>query len=140
MWCRITIHQPRILPTTILTGAVIRSSDEEAAALVNELTAIVKNDHFPFSGRVPVPAEALRAAPSQRIQTALRSLKSKPAPPMTLGNAARSVVRLIVWCKDCQHRDLCAITASPASTGEFALRFVDDSPLEEAGFELLVPP
>jgi len=24
MWCRITIHQPRILPTTTLTGAVMR--------------------------------------------------------------------------------------------------------------------
>src|ERR1700738_403902 len=41
---------------------------------------------------------------------------------------------------DSHHRDLCAITASPASTGEFALRFVDDSPLEEDGFEPLVPP
>ena len=40
---------------------------------------------------------------------------------------------------DSHHRDLCAITASPASTGEFALRFVDDSPLEDKGFELPVP-
>jgi ferredoxin len=25
-------------------------------------------------------------------------------PPMTLGNAAKAGVRLIVWCKTCQHR------------------------------------
>jgi hypothetical protein len=25
-------------------------------------------------------------------------------PPMTLGNAAAARVRLIVWCKDCQHQ------------------------------------
>jgi hypothetical protein len=31
-------------------------------------------------------------------------MKSDPGPPMTLGNAAAARVRLIVWCKGCQHR------------------------------------
>jgi Zn finger protein HypA/HybF involved in hydrogenase expression len=31
-------------------------------------------------------------------------MKSKPGPPMTLGNAAAARVRLIVWCKACGHR------------------------------------
>jgi DNA-directed RNA polymerase subunit RPC12/RpoP len=31
-------------------------------------------------------------------------LKSRPGPPMTLGNAAAARVRLIVWCKACGHR------------------------------------
>jgi hypothetical protein len=30
-------------------------------------------------------------------------VKSDPGPPMTLGNAAAARVRLIVWCKSCQH-------------------------------------
>jgi len=31
-------------------------------------------------------------------------MKSEPGPLMTLGNAAAARVRLIVWCKDCQHQ------------------------------------
>jgi hypothetical protein len=31
-------------------------------------------------------------------------VKSEPGPPMTLGNAATARVRLIVWCKACQHQ------------------------------------
>jgi hypothetical protein len=31
-------------------------------------------------------------------------LKSHPGPLMTLGNAAAAKVRLIVWCRDCQHQ------------------------------------
>jgi len=31
-------------------------------------------------------------------------MKSPSGPPMTLGNAAAARVRLIVWCKACQHR------------------------------------
>ena len=31
-------------------------------------------------------------------------MKSEPGPPMTLGNAAAVRVRLIVWCKECQHQ------------------------------------
>jgi hypothetical protein len=30
-------------------------------------------------------------------------MKSTPGPPMTLGNAAAARVRLIVWCRACQH-------------------------------------
>jgi hypothetical protein len=30
--------------------------------------------------------------------------KSPQGPPMTLGNAAAAHVRLIVWCKACQHQ------------------------------------
>jgi hypothetical protein len=32
-------------------------------------------------------------------------MKSYPGPPMTLGDAAAAAgVRLIVWCKKCQHQ------------------------------------
>jgi hypothetical protein len=31
-------------------------------------------------------------------------MKSEHGPPMTLGHAAAARVRLIVWCKDCQHQ------------------------------------
>ena len=31
-------------------------------------------------------------------------MKSEPGPPMTLGAAASAGVRLIVWCKECQHQ------------------------------------
>ena len=31
-------------------------------------------------------------------------IKSHSSPPMTLGSAAAAQVRLIVWCKACQHQ------------------------------------
>jgi hypothetical protein len=31
-------------------------------------------------------------------------VNSYTGPPMTLGNAAKAGVRLIVWCKKCQHQ------------------------------------
>jgi hypothetical protein len=31
-------------------------------------------------------------------------VKSEPGAPMTLGGAAAAQLRLIVWCKDCQHQ------------------------------------
>ena len=31
-------------------------------------------------------------------------MKSEPGPPMTLGGAAAAGVRLIIWCRGCQHR------------------------------------
>jgi hypothetical protein len=31
-------------------------------------------------------------------------MRSEPGPPMTLGGAAAAQVRLIVWCKACQHQ------------------------------------
>jgi hypothetical protein len=30
-------------------------------------------------------------------------VKSTPGPPATLGSTARAHLRLIVWCRDCQH-------------------------------------
>jgi len=31
-------------------------------------------------------------------------VKAEPGPPMTLGVAAAADVRIIVWCKGCQHQ------------------------------------
>ena len=31
-------------------------------------------------------------------------MKSEPAPPMTLGNSAKTELRLIVWCRGCGHQ------------------------------------
>jgi hypothetical protein len=31
-------------------------------------------------------------------------MKSQPGPLMTLGAAAAANVRIIVWCRDCQHQ------------------------------------
>jgi hypothetical protein len=31
-------------------------------------------------------------------------MKSEPGPPMTLGNAAKAELRLIVWCRSCKHQ------------------------------------
>ncbi|HEY2186809.1 MAG TPA: hypothetical protein VGH39_17595 [Xanthobacteraceae bacterium] len=41
-------------------------------------------------------------------------MKSTPGPPMTLGNAAASRARLIVWCKACRHQ----IEPDPAEMAE----------------------
>jgi len=43
-------------------------------------------------------------------------MKPISGPPMTLGNAAAGQVRLIVWCKECQHQ----VERDPA---EFAARY-----------------
>jgi hypothetical protein len=85
-----------------------------------------------------------------------------PGPPMTLGNAAAAKVRLIVWCKACQHQiepgppprwlldtapgPRCPTGAPGWSAASFTRRTAQplrnrwfvDSPLEEPGFELLV--
>ena len=45
-------------------------------------------------------------------------------PPMTLGNAAAARVRLIVWCKTCQHR----VEPDPA---EQAVRHGAETPVPE---------
>jgi hypothetical protein len=47
-------------------------------------------------------------------------MKSQPGPPMTLGGAAKAQVRLIVWCKSCQHQ----VEPDPA---EMALRHGADT-------------
>jgi hypothetical protein len=41
-------------------------------------------------------------------------MKSYIGPPMTLGNAAAAHVRLIVWCKACQHQ----VEPDPAEMAE----------------------
>jgi len=41
-------------------------------------------------------------------------MKSAPGPPMTLGKAAAAGVRLIVWCKACQHQ----VEPDPAEMAE----------------------
>jgi hypothetical protein len=41
-------------------------------------------------------------------------MKSFLGPPMTLGNAAAARVRLIVWCKACQHQ----VEPDPAEMAE----------------------
>jgi hypothetical protein len=47
-------------------------------------------------------------------------MKSQPGPPMTLGAAAVAQVRLIVWCKACQHQ----VEPDPA---EMAVRYGADT-------------
>jgi hypothetical protein len=47
-------------------------------------------------------------------------MKSEPGPPMTLGVAAAAQVRLIVWCKACQHQ----VEPDPA---EMAARYGADT-------------
>jgi hypothetical protein len=47
-------------------------------------------------------------------------MKSEPGPPMTLGAAAQ--VRLIVWCKACQHQ----VEPDPA---EMAARYGAETPV-----------
>jgi hypothetical protein len=47
-------------------------------------------------------------------------MKSEPGPPMTLGAAAAAQVRLIVWCKACQHQ----VEPDPA---EMAARYGADT-------------
>jgi hypothetical protein len=51
------------------------------------------------------------------------SLRS-PGPPMTLGNAGAPRVRLIVWCKDCQHQ----VEPDPADT---AARYGAETPVPD---------
>jgi hypothetical protein len=50
------------------------------------------------------------------------AMKSEPGPPMTLGAAAAADVRLIVWCKDCQHQ----VEPDPA---EMAARYGAETPV-----------
>jgi hypothetical protein len=47
-------------------------------------------------------------------------MKSGPGPPMTLSAAAAAQVRLIVWCKSCQHQ----VEPDPA---EMAFRYGADT-------------
>jgi Zn finger protein HypA/HybF involved in hydrogenase expression len=49
-------------------------------------------------------------------------MKLAAGPPMTLGAAAAAQVRLIVWCKDCQHQ----VEPDPA---EMAARYGTETPV-----------
>jgi hypothetical protein len=49
-------------------------------------------------------------------------MKSETGPPMTLGDAAAAGVRLIVWCKECQHQ----VEPYPA---EMAARYGAETPV-----------
>jgi hypothetical protein len=42
------------------------------------------------------------------------AVNSYTGPPMTLGNAVKASVRLIVWCKECQHQ----VEPDPAEQAE----------------------
>ena len=97
-------------------------TDEETAALLRELNAIIENDRFPLSSRILIAASnprevarsttlaatadtgRARAKTSSAPGTAATPVKREPGPPMTLGNAAAARVRLIVWCKGCGHQ------------------------------------
>jgi glycerol-3-phosphate dehydrogenase len=57
--------------------------------------------------RAIAAGEALRAAASddgQKAPLGALGVKSESGPPMTLGNAAATQVRLIVWCEACRHQ------------------------------------
>jgi hypothetical protein len=53
-------------------------------------------------------------------------MKRYTSPPTTLGNAASAKVRVIVWCRDCQHR----IEPDPA---EHAARYGAELPVNRLG-------
>jgi hypothetical protein len=59
-------------------------------------------------------AEGVRAAAGNRNPATSARVKSEPGPPMTLGGAAAAGVRIIVWCKACQHQ----IEPDPAELAE----------------------
>src|SRR5215472_6260739 len=65
--------------------------------------------------------DAVRGRPPHQI---LSEMKSDTGPSMTLGNAARARVRLIVWCKACQHQ----VEPDPA---EMAERYGADTAVPE---------
>jgi len=54
----------------------------------------------------------------------LGRMRSRPGPPMTLGSAAAAHVRLIVWCRDCQHQ----VEPDPA---EMVDRYGDETTVSE---------
>jgi hypothetical protein len=65
----------------------------------------------------------LRRRPNANLgYQSARLMKSPHGPPMTLGNAENSKVRLIVWCKACGHQ----VEPDPA---EMAVRYGADTPV-----------
>jgi hypothetical protein len=117
-------------------------TEDETAALVRLLRDTIDNDRYPLSPRIQVlkgilakfrpepprqpslPPPKPYAPPRASAATGAKHLKSTPGPPMTLGNAARAGVRLIVWCKECQHQ----VEPDPA---EQAQRYGAEMPVPE---------
>jgi len=124
----------------------LKLTDEQAAALIRELSNIVQNDRYPLSPRIvtlkeilgllrPEPKRAAAAAPPPpkiyapptkgrwRAHAAGDSRKVKPyrGPLMTLGNDAAARVQLVVWCKAL----LAPLRARPGRDGQ-TLRGRDD--------------
>src|SRR5262249_49632941 len=117
---------PLVNAPTHLRDMNLEFSDEETAALLAELDRIIRDDRYPLSPRIRTlesdPREdQTRAGPRnlgrrrghmrhrgrQQDRDAAKGAgrsKSPPGPPMTLGGAAGAGVRLIVWCKECQHQ------------------------------------
>jgi hypothetical protein len=101
-------------------------TDDEAAGRLRELDALIDGDRYFMSPRIktlrairvrirpeplrePVPPPPKQYAPprataKQRRANRTGRRKSQPGLPMTLGGAAAASVRLIVWCKTCQHQ------------------------------------
>jgi hypothetical protein len=100
-------------------------TEEETDALARLLSRTIDDDRYPLSARIqmlkailakirpetvrePLPPlrryEPSRATAARRRRSGALTLKSEPGPPMKLGNAAAARVRLIVWCRDCNHQ------------------------------------
>jgi hypothetical protein len=94
-------------------------TDEETAALTRLIHGAIDADRYPLSRRVQLwkgntredPARAgarAVAAPEDIRPAASRApaprVKFAPGPPMALGGAAKAGIRIIVWCKACQHQ------------------------------------
>src|SRR5438132_1062060 len=60
-------------------------------------TTLLRRTGWTGSGPKPIPVGEL-------LPQIGSSMKSEPGPPMTLGTAVAAGVRLIVWCKACQHQ------------------------------------
>ena len=71
----------------------------------------IKNPDYSQKGRKGRSVQRASAAHSASGRVAVNSYTG---PPMTLGNAAAARVRLIVWCKTCQHR----VEPDPAEQAE----------------------
>jgi len=66
------------------------------------------SDRYFLSARITTTSH--HAPASEDVGT----MNSYSGPPMTLGNAASARVRLIVWCKACQHQ----VEPDPAEQAE----------------------
>jgi hypothetical protein len=66
--------------------------------------------------REPLPPLKTYAPPRFVREGAPQGAKSETGPPMTLGSAAAARLRLLVWCKACQHQ----VAPDP---GEMAARY-----------------